>query len=293
MGSGEQDEPQHPGRPGPGARDPLPRRRAAFVYRSTHARRGRHPGGGAVRGGDHPLGRPTDCRGGHPGARSGVPHPAAPSDHGDRHGRGGRRPALHALAGAVDRLTGRRVEETGPAMHPRTTSHLVLLLIAVLWAVLVVHSLEYMGRFMFHTFLISVRWLQILFIALTLYMGTMMLLSVRRRPVSPPAREARPVVSVLIPAKGEERVIEGTLRRLAGRGCLSSTTPANPGPPGRGMTCPPACTPACSGCGRPPAPSSPSPVTACWSAARRCGQPAAGTETRRRGASTPRCGPSR
>ena len=101
-------------------------------------------------------------------------------------------------------------------MHPRTTSHLVLLLIAVLWAVLVVHSLEYMGRFMFHTFLISVRWLQILFIALTLYMGTMMLLSVRRRPVSPPARAARPVVSVLIPAKDEERVIEGTLRSLAG-----------------------------------------------------------------------------
>src|SRR3990172_2023396 len=101
-------------------------------------------------------------------------------------------------------------------MHPRTTSHLVLLLIAVLWAVLVVHSLEYVGRFMFHTFLISVRWLQILFIALTLYMGTMMLLSVRRRPVSPPAREARPLVSVLIPAKDEERVIEGTLRSLAG-----------------------------------------------------------------------------
>src|SRR3990172_8321425 len=94
-------------------------------------------------------------------------------------------------------------------MHPRTTSHLVLLLIAVLWAVLVVHSLEYVGRFMFHTFLISVRWLQILFIALTLYMGTMMLLSVRRRPVSPPAGAARPVVSVLIPPKDEERVIDG------------------------------------------------------------------------------------
>ncbi len=100
-------------------------------------------------------------------------------------------------------------------MRTRATSHLVLLLIAVLWTAQAVHSMEYLGRFMFHTYLVSVRWLQILFIALSVSMGTMLLLSLGRRPTSPPGRRARPFVSVLVPARDEERVIEETLRRLA------------------------------------------------------------------------------
>jgi 1,2-diacylglycerol 3-beta-glucosyltransferase len=100
-------------------------------------------------------------------------------------------------------------------MSPRLTSHLVLLLIGVVWAALVMHSLEYLGRFMFDTYLVSVRWLQILFVALSLYTGTLLLLSLRRRPHAPAAGPARPFVSLLVPARDEERVIEATLRNLA------------------------------------------------------------------------------
>jgi len=100
-------------------------------------------------------------------------------------------------------------------MRTRATSHLVLLLIAVLWTAQAVHSMEYLGRFMFHTYMVSVRWLQILFIALSVSMGTMLLLSLGRRPTSPRGRRARPFVSVLVPARDEERVIEETVRCLA------------------------------------------------------------------------------
>ncbi len=100
-------------------------------------------------------------------------------------------------------------------MTSRATSHVVLLLIALLWAAMVLHSLEYLGRFMFHTFLVSVRWLQYLFIVLSVYGGLLLWLGVRRRPVSPPAGRARPFVSVLLPARNEARVIEATLRNLA------------------------------------------------------------------------------
>ncbi|MDQ7851168.1 MAG: glycosyltransferase family 2 protein, partial [Armatimonadota bacterium] len=100
-------------------------------------------------------------------------------------------------------------------MRTRATSHLVLLLIVVLWTAQAVHSMEYLGRFMFHTYMVSVRWLQVLFIALSVSMGTMFILSLGRRPTSPQDRRLRPFVSVLVPARDEERVIEETVRCLA------------------------------------------------------------------------------
>lgn len=100
-------------------------------------------------------------------------------------------------------------------MPVRITRHLVLLLIAALWIGMVIHNLEYLGRFMFHTLLVSVRWLQVLFIGLSLYGGGLLLLSVRHRPGAPRASGVMPFVSILIPVKDEERVIEGTLQSLA------------------------------------------------------------------------------
>jgi 1,2-diacylglycerol 3-beta-glucosyltransferase len=100
-------------------------------------------------------------------------------------------------------------------MPVRITRHLVLLLIAALWIAMVIHSLEYLGRFMFHTLLVSVRWLQVLFIGLSLYGSGLLLLSVRHRPGPPRENGVMPFVSILIPVKDEERVIEGTLQSLA------------------------------------------------------------------------------
>ncbi|MGH2453890.1 MAG: glycosyltransferase [bacterium] len=99
-------------------------------------------------------------------------------------------------------------------MSGRTTSHLILTLLAALWAGMVLFNLEYLGRFTAHLLLVSVRWLQLLFVALSLYSGTLLLLGSVRRP---PRRHRgpRPFVSILVPAKDEERVIEATLRGLA------------------------------------------------------------------------------
>lgn len=99
-------------------------------------------------------------------------------------------------------------------MSGRTTRHLILLLLAVLWAGMILYNLEYLGRFTAHLLLVSVRWLQLLFIVLSVYGGTLLLLGlVRRAPAI--RRGPRPFVSILVPAKDEERVIEGTLRGLA------------------------------------------------------------------------------
>jgi len=99
-------------------------------------------------------------------------------------------------------------------MSARATSHLVLALIGILWAVLVVQNLEYLGRFAYHTYLVSIRWLQFLFIGLSLYGVAALLYGLRRTPVAPVATR-RPFISILVPAKDEERVIDGTIRALA------------------------------------------------------------------------------
>ncbi len=99
-------------------------------------------------------------------------------------------------------------------MSGRATSHLILTLLAVLWAGMILFNLEYLGRFTAHLLLVSVRWLQLLFIILSLYGGTLLLLGAVRRPRRSSAGP-RPFISILLPAKDEERVIEGTLRALA------------------------------------------------------------------------------
>jgi len=99
-------------------------------------------------------------------------------------------------------------------VSPRTTRHLVLLLIAVLWVAMVVHSLDYIGRFVFHYVFVSVRWLQTLFIVLSIY-STVLLVVGLRRPAPRPPTAARPFVSVLVPVKDEVAVIADTLRCLA------------------------------------------------------------------------------
>lgn len=99
-------------------------------------------------------------------------------------------------------------------MSGRTTSHLILTLLAILWAGMILFNLEYLGSFTAHLLLVSVRWLQLLFIILSLYGGTLLLLGAVPKPRrAGPGR--RPYISVLLPAKDEERVIEGTLRALA------------------------------------------------------------------------------
>jgi 1,2-diacylglycerol 3-beta-glucosyltransferase len=96
----------------------------------------------------------------------------------------------------------------------RTTSHLILTLLAILWGGMILFNLEYLGSFTVHLLLVSVRWLQVLFIVLSVYGGTLLLFGALAKP-----RRAgpghRPYISVLLPAKDEERVIEGTLRALA------------------------------------------------------------------------------
>jgi len=96
----------------------------------------------------------------------------------------------------------------------RTTSHLILTLLALGWGGMILFNLEVLESFTQHLLLVSVRWLQLLFVVLSLYGGTLLLLgALPKRRRAQPSR--RPFISVLLPAKDEERVIEGMLRALA------------------------------------------------------------------------------
>jgi 1,2-diacylglycerol 3-beta-glucosyltransferase len=100
-------------------------------------------------------------------------------------------------------------------MRPRSGSHLVLLALAVLWVAAVAHSLRYRDLVWLRVLFVDVTWLQALVLAVGGFGALMVLagaLSPRPRRPAPPAH--LPFVSVVVPAKNEEAVIEATVRSL-------------------------------------------------------------------------------
>lgn len=100
-------------------------------------------------------------------------------------------------------------------MRPRTASHLVLATLGVLWLAAVAHSIHYRDLPWLQVLFVDVGWLQALLLAVGTY-GALMLLvgTLSRRPRGPRSLPGWPLVSVIVPAKNEEAVIEATVRTL-------------------------------------------------------------------------------
>lgn len=100
-------------------------------------------------------------------------------------------------------------------MKPRTNSQLVLATVAVLWLGGVVLSLHHRDLSWIQILFVDISWLQALLLAVGTF-GAFMVLVGTLAPASRPteSRSPRPFVSIVVPAKNEETVIEGTVRSL-------------------------------------------------------------------------------
>lgn len=99
-------------------------------------------------------------------------------------------------------------------MKQRTASHLVLATLAVLWLAAVVSSLRYRDLSWVRVFFVDVTWLQAVLLIVGGYGALIVLIGALARIPRPSTLRARPFVSIVVPAKNEEAVIEATLRSL-------------------------------------------------------------------------------
>ncbi len=100
-------------------------------------------------------------------------------------------------------------------MRPRPTSQLVLATVAVLWLAVTAHSLLPRDLSWLHVLIVDIAWLQALLLLIGVIGAFMVLVgALIPAPRLGPARAARPLVSVVVPAKNEEAVIEATVRSL-------------------------------------------------------------------------------
>jgi len=95
--------------------------------------------------------------------------------------------------------------------------HLVLAALALAWIGAVVQSITYRDALWFRYYVINLVWLQYLFLVLAIFGGVILLLGVVRRRPSPGRWPRLPLVSIIIPAKDEIRVIEGAVRSACGQ----------------------------------------------------------------------------
>ncbi len=99
-------------------------------------------------------------------------------------------------------------------MRTRTTAHLVLATLAVLWLAAVANSLRYRDLSWVRVFFVDITWLQALLLIVGGYGALLVLIGALARMPRPGPPKARPFVSIIVPAKNEEAVIEATLRSL-------------------------------------------------------------------------------
>ncbi len=97
-------------------------------------------------------------------------------------------------------------------MRPSTARHLVLATLALGWSAAVVASITYRDALWFRYYVVNLAWLQYLFLALAAFGGAVLLLGVATRRAAPGRWPAPPSVTVIIPAKNEVAVIEGSVR---------------------------------------------------------------------------------
>jgi 1,2-diacylglycerol 3-beta-glucosyltransferase len=100
-------------------------------------------------------------------------------------------------------------------MKPRTNSQLVLATLAVLWLGGVVLSLHHRDLSWIQILLVDISWLQGLLLAVGTFGAFMVLVgTLAPAPRAITLRSPRPFVSIVVPAKNEEAVIETTVRSL-------------------------------------------------------------------------------
>lgn len=99
-------------------------------------------------------------------------------------------------------------------MKPRTATHLVLATLAFLWIAAVVSSLRYRDLSWVRVFFVDVTWLQAILLIAGGYGALILLVGALARIPHPKMLRKRPFVSIVVPAKNEEAVIEATLRSL-------------------------------------------------------------------------------
>ncbi|MBM3469506.1 MAG: glycosyltransferase family 2 protein [Armatimonadetes bacterium] len=97
-------------------------------------------------------------------------------------------------------------------MRPATVRHLVLASLAAGWIALVAASITYRDALWFRYYVVDLVWLQYLFLVLAIFGGAVLLLGVATRRPSPGRWPVAPMVSIIIPAKNEVCVIEGSVR---------------------------------------------------------------------------------
>ncbi len=100
-------------------------------------------------------------------------------------------------------------------IRPRTTSRLVLAALGVLWLVVVIHSIRVRDLTWLQYLLIDVKWLQVLLLVVGGHAAAILLVGILSRSPRPDRTVGRPLVSIVVPAKNEEAVIETTVRNLS------------------------------------------------------------------------------
>ncbi len=100
-------------------------------------------------------------------------------------------------------------------MRTRTTAHLVLAMLGMLWLAAVASSVHYRNITWLQYLFVDLTWLQVLLIVAGGY-GTVLVLvgALTRSAAPPPLAGPPPMVSIVVPAKDEETVIEATVRSL-------------------------------------------------------------------------------
>ena len=99
-------------------------------------------------------------------------------------------------------------------MPPRSPAarHLVLAALSLVWIAAVVQSITFHDLLEFRYYVVNLVWLQYLFLLLAIFGGVILLLGAVRRQPAPGGWARLPMVSIIIPAKDEVRVIEGAVR---------------------------------------------------------------------------------
>jgi len=99
--------------------------------------------------------------------------------------------------------------------RPRTTGWRILAVLAVIWLGVVIHSIRYRDLTWLQYLLIDVTWLQVLLLVVGAHGAAILLAGIFSRRFRPPSLEDDvPYVSVVVPAKNEEAVIETTIQNL-------------------------------------------------------------------------------
>ncbi|MBI3998884.1 MAG: glycosyltransferase family 2 protein [Armatimonadetes bacterium] len=99
-----------------------------------------------------------------------------------------------------------------PAARARAMRHLVLAALALLWVGAVVQSITYRDVLWFRYYVVNLVWLQDVFLVLGAIGGALLVSGVLHRRPTPGRWAQPPLVSIIIPAKDEVRVIDGAVR---------------------------------------------------------------------------------